>query len=480
MEIQKNNQKEEALSKIGFKSFIIVIAMLSTILILAGAMTYFIPQGSFSYNESGEIIPNTFVAGEMNGIAIWRVLTAPFRVFFGSDGLTVLMISLFLLIMAGVFNVMEKTKGLKVMIKKCVAKFSNKKRLVVMMAILIFMLFGSFFGLLEELVTLLPIILILMLSLGYDSLTGLGVCMLSACFGFAAAITNPFSIGLAAQMAGIHVFNGVWLRLIFFVFIFAILCLFIFAHIKRIQKNPKSSITYEADLAKLEKLNINSEEVIENEEKIFKAYSVFFVIAVLGLVLIASIRAISGFAIPILAVVFLFGGLSAGLVVTKEKSKIFKWFIQGIIGMIPAVFMIMLASSVKLILDEGGVKDTVMNWVIGILSGKSKFFTLFLFYLLILFLQLFIGSASAKIMLVMPIILPVCSALGLSPAIVILTYCMGDGFSNMIMPTNPVLLIGLSIGGVSYGKWFKWTWKLQVFVFLFTLLFILFAVSIGY
>ena len=68
----------------------------------------------------------------------------------------------------------------------------------------------------------------------------------------------------------------------------------------------------------------------------------------------------------------------------------------------------------------------------------------------------------------------------LSLTIVILTYCMGDGFSNMIMPTNPVLLIGLSIGGVSYGKWFKWTWKLQVFVFLFTLLFILFAVSIGY
>lgn len=480
MENEKVKQKEEALSQISFKSFIIVIAMLTTILILAGAMSYFIPQGSFSYNELGEIIPGTFKAGEVDGIAVWRVLTAPFRVFFSSDGLTVFMISLFLLIMAGVFNVMEKTKGLKVMIKRCVAKFSDRKRLVILMAILIFMLFGSFFGLLEELVTLLPVVLIFMLSLGYDSLTGLGICMLASCFGFAAAITNPFSVGLAAQMAGIHVFDGVWLRLIFFVLIFAILCLFIFAHIKKIQKDPKKSYTYESDLVKLQKLNIGQDEEIENENKLFKTYLIFFSIAIVALVLIASIRAISGFAIPILAVVFLFGGLIAGLTVTAKKSKVFKWFIQGVLGMLPAVFMIMLASSVKLVLDESGVKDTVMNWVIGILDGKSKFFTLFLFYLLILFLQLFIGSASAKIMLVMPIILPVCSALGLSPAIVILTYCMGDGFSNMIMPTNPVLLIGLSIGGVSYGKWFKWTYKLQIFIFLFTLLFLLLGVYVGY
>ena len=101
-------------------------------------------------------------------------------------------------------------------------------------------------------------------------------------------------------------------------------------------------------------------------------------------------------------------------------------------------------------------------------------------YLLILFLQVFIGSSSAKIMLIMPIILPVANSLGLSSTVIILTYCMADGFTDVILPTNPVLLIGLSMANVSYGKWVKWTWLFQVIMFAATVLVLLFAVQIGY
>ena len=101
-------------------------------------------------------------------------------------------------------------------------------------------------------------------------------------------------------------------------------------------------------------------------------------------------------------------------------------------------------------------------------------------YLLILFLQFFIGSASAKIFLVMPIIMPIATALGISPALVILAYCMADGFTDVILPTNPVLLVGLSMANVSYGKWIKWTWKLQLILLLLTVLTLAFAVGIGY
>ena len=148
--------------------------------------------------------------------------------------------------------------------------------------------------------------------------------------------------------------------------------------------------------------------------------------------------------------------------------------------MLPAVFMIALASSIKLVLEEGNIIDTIMHAVIGFLSGQSKFVCILLVYLLILILQIFIGSASAKIMLIMPIIIPICSALGISSATVILTYCMADGFTDMILPTNPVLLIGLSMANVSYGKWIKFTYKLQIIVFLLTLAFLMFAVGIGY
>ena len=148
--------------------------------------------------------------------------------------------------------------------------------------------------------------------------------------------------------------------------------------------------------------------------------------------------------------------------------------------MIPAVVMIAIASSIKLVMTESGIMDTITYHMIGLLDGKSRFATILLVYLLILILQIFIGSASAKIMLVMPIIVPICKSIGISPSMVILAYCMADGFTDVIIPTNPILLVALSVANVSYGKWFKWTWKLQALVLAITMLILLFATSIGY
>ena len=148
--------------------------------------------------------------------------------------------------------------------------------------------------------------------------------------------------------------------------------------------------------------------------------------------------------------------------------------------MLPAVLMIALASSVKLVMTESLILDTVMNAIINILDGKPKFLAIVLIYVLILFLQIFIGSASAKIFLIMPIVLQISQTIGLSPAIVMLVYCMADGFTDVIMPTNPVLLVGLSMANVSYAKWVRWTWKLQMLVLALTVAFLGFAVAIGY
>ena len=476
----ETKEKEQAFSSINAKSFVMVMALLLVILAISGALSYFIPQGEYQRDASGAIIAGQYTQGEVKGIAIWRIITAPFRVFASSDALTIIFISLFLLIMSGVFNLLEKTNGIRIFIGKTVQKFSGRNHVVVCVAVLIFMAFGSFFGMFEELVTLLPLVVLFMLSMGMDTLTGVGICMLGACFGFSAAITNPFSVGLASQQAGIPVLQGVWLRLVFFVLIYALVCGFILLHIRKIKKNPEKSPTYQIDLEKRASLSVGGYEEIENEGKIFKTYAIFFVVQLVMLVLIASIRAIAGLAIPLLSLSFLLGGIAAGCFVCDKKSDVFKYMGQGALSMLPAVAMIAIASSVKLVMVESNILDTVMYKVITFLEGKDKFVCVLLIYALILFLQLFIGSASAKIVLIMPIILPICTALGLSPNIIIFTYCIADGFTDMILPTNPVLLIGLSMVNVSYGKWVKWTWKLQAIVFALTVLLLLLAVNIGY
>ena len=215
---EKVVKKEKAFATINVKSFVSVVIILNIMIALCGILSLVIPQGEFLRNANGEIIAGTYTKGEVQGIAFWRIITAPFRVFFVDGGITILMICLFLLIMSGVFNLLDKTNGIKVIMSKVVSKFENKKKLVICVCVLFFMLFGSLFGLFEELVTLLPFMVVFMLSLGFDTMTGLGVCLMAACFGFSAAITNPFSVGIASSFAGISTMSGVWMRIILFVF----------------------------------------------------------------------------------------------------------------------------------------------------------------------------------------------------------------------------------------------------------------------
>lgn len=475
-----NRKKEKAASSISIRSFLLVVGLLVALLAVCGSLSCFIPQGAFERDAAGNILPGTYQMGQVQGIALWRVLTAPVRVFASEDALTIIMISIFLLVMSGVFNLLEKTGGVKTFIVHIMRRFRNKGSLMVCVTVLVFMLFGSLFGMFEELVTLLPLMIVFMLSMQMDTMMGLGACLMAACFGFSTAITNPFSVGTAAQLAGIQVAEGAWLRIVFFVMVYSVVCIFLLGYLKKLKKNPKISLTYEADQLKRESLIGHGDDLPRDQQRIFRIYAAFFAIQGVILVAIACIRQISGFAIPILAASFLISGLIAGQMVCRDFKKVLSCFLEGAVAMLPAVVMIALASSVKLVMVESNIIDTVMHSVLQLLVGKSVFVTILLIYALILFLQLFIGSASAKIFLVMPIVLPITAALGISPTLVILTYCMADGFTDVILPTNPVLLIGLSMANVSYGKWLKWTWKIQLTLFVISVLVLLFGVLIGY
>ncbi len=455
-------------------------AILAAMLLFCGSLSYFIPQGTFLRDANGHILPDTFTAGKVEGIALWRVLTAPIRVFASSDAVSIIMISAFLLVMSGVFNLLEKTGGIKIFIVHILHRLRDRGGPVVCITVLIFMLFGSLFGMFEELATLLPLIIAFMLSMNLDTMVGLGACLMAACFGFSTAITNPFSVGTAAQLAGIHVSSGVWLRILFFAIVYVVLCAFLMAYLKKLEQNPLCSLTYDIDQKKREALIGATDDLPQDQDRIYRIYRLFFILQGVVLVAIACIRAISGFAIPILAASFLVSGLIAGRIVCGRFRPVLGYVTRGATAMLPAVLMIALASSIKLVMDESHIIDTVMHAVLDMLVGKNPFVTILLIYGLILFLQLFIGSASAKIFLVMPIILPITQVLGISPTLVILTYCMADGFTDVLLPTNPVLLIGLSMANVSYGKWLKWTWKLQLFLFVISILVLFFGVWIGY
>jgi uncharacterized ion transporter superfamily protein YfcC len=104
----------------------------------------------------------------------------------------------------------------------------------------------------------------------------------------------------------------------------------------------------------------------------------------------------------------------------------------------------------------------------------------FLVYATTLVMNFFIGSASAKAFLLMPLLTPLADLVGITRQTAVLAFDFGDGFSNMVFPTNALLLIALSFSVVSYTKWMRWTWKLQIVILALCSLFLAFAVKTGF
>lgn len=469
---------------IGKKSFLSVLFILLALIVISGILAYVIPQGSYVRNEVGEIIGPYLEAIDQTPLAIWKILLSFLLIFTTPDALPVIVISLFLLILGGAFQVMQSVRGIQVFIERLVRKFKDRKYLLLRMMVLLFMSFGAFFGIFEESVALMPVVILLSISLGWDTMVGIGMSLMAAAFGFASAITNPFSIGIASSLAGISVLSGVWLRLIVFVLMYLLLTTFLVRYAKRIEKDPSKSITREEDLKKAASIDASVEVVDPKKASvIFKVYATLF-LGLLSLILLFSLlelfQIVSIPSILVMAIVFLIGGFLAGWKVSKSWKWTAKEYGIGVKSLLPAIVLIFLAAGVKYVMSEALIMDTILYWLVTLMSEFPTVVSILFIYGFVLFLQFFIGSASAKAILIMPILLPLVEIIGISKELAILAFLFGDGYTNIIFPTNAVLLIGLSLASVRYTKWFKWTFGLQLIVLGLTAVILILASLIGY
>ena len=338
------------------------------------------------------------------------------------------------------------------------------------------MAFGAFLGLFEEILTLLPIVIIIAISLGYDSFTGFLISLVATGIGFATSISNPFTILLASQIIGVSPLANGWYRVIIFIVMYLLLVGLVLLYVKRIKKNPEKSYTYEHDLET--RGGILEEEQIENEKFIRLVYTIFFILVFAVLLVFSLVSSIRGYIVPGLIVVFLIFGLIAGYITSKDFKFMMKSFGKGVVTGLPSIALVLLASSIKYILVEGMVLDTIANWInIGI-EGKNVYLIAILILLVVLVLEFFITSSTAKAVLVMGILASI--NIGLSKELLVLIYTFGDGYTNLFFPTSPVLLIGLSLIGFDYFKWVKKSWMYFLLVFLLVIGFICLGILISY
>ena len=393
------------------------------------------------------------------------------------------MIIVFICIIGGTFTVLDKSGMLQYIMNGLVKKFETSKYKLMAVLTLFFMLFGSIFGIFEELVALVPIVILLSRAMGWDSLTGLGMSALAAGFGFSSATLNPFTLGVAQEIAGLPAFSGVGFRILVFVVCYSILFTFLYRYARKIEKDPTKSSIYEEDLAQKEKLSGSlSLEALPNEQYLGKTVKIFSgaLALVIGYIVAGFfVPALSAVSLPVMAVLFLVGGLLAARA-SHYGGQIGKDFVTGIGGIAPSAILILMAMAVKLIITNGGIMDTILYYASETVEKMGPNGAAVMIFLLVLGLNFFVSSGSAKAFLLIPIIAPLAELVGLNSQIAVQAFCFGDGFTNMLYPTNAVLMITLGLTVVSYPKWFKWTIGLQLMMLVVNIALLLLAVAIGY
>jgi len=478
-------EKAETGFKIGKQLFITAMIILLLLMIGAGVLTRVIPTGSYErYTVDGRITihPDSFQFTDTDPFPVWRWFTAPVEVLWSEDGIMVIAIILFILIIGGSITLLNKSRILEYILSKIVLKYSKRKERLMAITVLVFMLFGAFLGIFEEIIPLVPFVIALAYFLGWDAITGLAMSLLAAGFGFSAAVANPFSVGIAQKLSGLPLFSGAWLRAVTFVIIYGILVLMISLYIKAIEKNPKASYDYENYINK-KMDNHHLEALLKDSGELNKAYIYF--ISIIGLIVsviisTAFVDGLSDYLLPIIGLLFLTGGLGASYLAGMSMKEILQTFYQGILGIAPGIVLILMATSVKYIIFQAGIMDTILFYASQYISNASPFTAIMLVYLLVLFLNFFIGSATAKAFLIMPIIVPLADILEIKRQMMVLAFTFGDGFSNVLYPTNAVLLIGLGLANLKYTTWFKWIFKIQIIIFLLTSALLYIALKIGY
>ena len=454
------------------------LVIIFSIIILMAIATYIVPGGSYDRviadvnGQSKTVVLNGsfhYVENEAQGL--FSVMQAPISGLEQSAEIIA-----FLFIVGGAFSLITRTKAIDSAIAKVVSIFKGNELLIIPIIFTLFSLGGATFGMTEEAIPFITILTPLMLALGFDSILAVGISYLGCIVGFATAMLNPFTVGIAQSIAEITLFSGVVYRSILWVITTIVGIIFLMIYAKRIKKNPQLSPMYKLDEEKRKKLNKS-----ENEEVKF-TLSHKIIIASIGVCLAVIIWGVlrKGFWIPEIAAVFLITGIFAGIVGGLKADEMAEAFIAGAKDMSGAAMVIGFARAIVIIAENSQIIDTILYGLSSFIGKLPSLLAACVMLPVQMFINFFVISGSGQAALTMPILAPLGDLLDISRQTTVLIFQLGDGFSNAIFPTSGVLMACLGMAGIPYSKWFKWILPLQIILFALAIIFITCAMMIGW
>ncbi|QYA25207.1 putative basic amino acid antiporter YfcC [Gramella sp. MT6] len=448
-----------------FPDTIAIILGISIVFIL---LTWIIPAGQFdreTIDGTDMIVAGSYERVEANPQGVGAFLTAPIKGFISAA-----FVIGFVFLVGGAFSVLNATGAINAGLFSII-KFAEKnpkyKGLIVPFLTALFSLAGATFGMSEEILVFVLITIPLANALGYDAIIGAAIPVIGTGVGFAGAITNPFTIGIAQSIAQVPVFGGIEYRLVVWFILTLIAGIALYRYALKIEKDPERSILSGLNIKSGEELAVGDMPELNLRRKMILLALLFALV-----LLIYGVNEF-GWYINEIAALFIGLGMLSAVIYRMSATKAIEAFVEGAQGMMKAALVIGLAKGLLIIAEEGLIIDTILNSVAQLAGDTPKYISAELMFLFQCCLNFFIPSGSGQAALTMPIMAPLSDVLGISREIAVLAFQMGDGLTNMIVPTSGVTMGVLSIANIPYDKWLKWAFPKVLILILVSMLLLL-------
>ena len=465
----------------GIKQFKVphVYAIIFALMVIFAVLTWIVPSGSYQRQEVNgrEVtVAGTYEQSEKTYIdeetgdevdlrqGVFDVLQAPTRGI--QEAIEVVA---FILIVGGSFQVITKTGAITSGMGRVVRRFKNKDILIIPIAMVLFALGGTSFGMAEETLPFFAIFMPIMMAMGFDSMTAFMVVFVGARTGYIASTINPFNVLIAQGILGIQGNPQLWLRMIAWVVLTAVAITWVVLYARRVKKNPESSITFEDDIAK--KVEFAADESALDAEFTGRQKGVLAVF-IAGMCLIIWGLVTQGWYMNEISAVFLAMGLLAGVIAGFSQDVIAQEFVAGIADFAFSAIVVGLARGILVIASDGMIIDTILNALATGLGGIPAVLFTTLLYAVENLLAILVPSSSGLAALTAPIFGPLTELMGLNPEAAVWALSMGSATMSLICPTSAILAAGLGVCKIKLGQWWKTVWKFFLVVSLINIVFV--------
>lgn len=362
----------------------------------------------------------------------------------------------FILIVGGSFQIITKTGAIAAGMSRVIQRLQGKDILIIPVAMALFALGGSTFGMAEETLPFFAIFLPIIMSMGFDSMTAFMVVFMGAKIGYTASTVNPFNVLISQGIIGITGNPQLWLRCIEWIVLVTVAILWVVLYARRVKAHPETSITYEEDKEKRGEFGAG-DDVLEAEFTLRQKLVLTLFVAGLGAIVWGLVT--QGWYMVEVSAVFLAVGIGAGAIAGFSMSQIAEEFVAGLADFAFSAIVVGLARGILVIANNGMVIDTILDVLATAMQGvPAPVFTTILFVVFNL-LTILVPSSSSLAALTMPIFGPLTELMGFNAEAAVTALCMGESTMSILAPTSPILVAGLAVCRIKLDQWWKTVWK---------------------